>query len=168
MTHAVLAATVQLTFTVEEAAAARAERLYRAIGALDRAAIAEVLDLSDAASGRSALRAGAADYQRLVAGAAGQLRHDAHIGGTSLLVCTAAETFRVDRPDVTAGQEIGTATMAALSADVAHSRIGDLAAFVMLAEELPDLGAAAGLVCRGMPSLGTVLAHADEPAQARR
>lgn len=166
MTDAALAATVQLTFTVEEQAAARAGRLYRAVAALDHTAIADVLGLPDAASAGHALIAGAADYQRLVAEAAGHLRHDAHISGTTLLVCTTAETFRVDPLEVTAGPDIGPAALAALSADVAHSRIGDVTALVMLAEQLPELAAAAGLVCRGMPSLETVLAHARDPALA--
>jgi hypothetical protein len=155
-------ATVQVSFTVEEAATASAERVRRVLASLDAAALAEPLGLSDAESAAGVLRTGAAVYAQLVDDAAGELRAHCHIGGTSLLVCTTGETFTADVP---IGQPRDPeALAAALSLDVADSLIGDLGAFLLLAAQMPDLAAAAGFVCLGMPSLDTIRSRALDPA----
>jgi hypothetical protein len=155
-------ATVQVAFTVQERAAASEERVHRVLAGLDAAALAEPLGLPDAESAAAVLRSGAAVYAQLVDDAAGELRVHCHIGGTSLLVCTTGETFAADVP---IGQPRDPEALAeALSLDVAGSLIGDLGAFLLLAAQLPELAAAAGFVCLGMPPLATIRSHASETA----
>ena len=150
--------TVQVSFTVEEVATASEEGVRRVLASLDAAALAEPLGLSDAESAAGVLRTGAAVYAQLVDDAAGELRAHCHIGGTSLLVCTTGETFTADVP--IGQQRDPEALAAALSLDVADSLIGDLGAFLLLAAQIPDLAAAAGFVCLGMPSLDTIRSYA--------
>jgi hypothetical protein len=156
--------TVQVAFTVDESAICGEEQVRRVLSTLDMAALAEPLGQPDAETAGWAMRTGAAVYARVVAEAAGELRTHSHIGGTSLLVCTTGETFAADVP---IGQECEPEELvAALSPEVAESLIGDLGAFLLLAEHTPELAAAAGFVCLGMPSLGTIRAHATPPEAA--
>jgi hypothetical protein len=159
MSATVQSAVVQIAFTVDEELVPARPELLRMLDLLDMDELARAFDTPDAETARAGLRRGATIYDRLITDAADELRTHCHVEGTSLLVCTASEAF------LSAVQTDGF-DEDALDRDVAASWIGDLGVFLVLLEQVPALGAPAGLVCLGMPSLDTIVAYASTESLA--